>query len=326
MENYDVEGTKPFWELKQEKKIDRLRALMEVGRLEEEYEASRFSLSLDNLFYDRNFRVYVGKRQAYEPGELPDREELVQQYKALCAGLLQNKYTDRDYLLGGSDLYRKNRLLAGLKEMETMDEVNRWLSDLYTEEEDKVFHRRVEVGTGWYRLHRWMEVIGFLLLIACVALLVYLGAILLPRKNAMLKAQESFLRGNYVQVIDDLKEVELKVLNPELKYILAVSYVKGESLSQKQKENVLEDISIDGEEKLKDYWIYLGRQNPIEAANIAMQRSDDELLLYAYMTQKAILEKDTTLSGEEKANQLEALEKQIEELAKPYETKEEENE
>lgn len=54
-----------------------------------------------------------------------------------------------------------------------------------------------------------------------------------------------------------------------------------------------------------------------------MQKSDDELLLYAYMTEKAILEKNTEISGEEKAARLSELEKKIEELSKQYETEDE---
>ena len=58
------------------------------------------------------------------------------------------------------------------------------------------------------------------------------------------------------------------------------------------------------------------------AENIAMQCSDDELLLYAFMTEKAILEKNTEISGEEKASRLQVLEKKIEDLANQYEVTE----
>ena len=53
-----------------------------------------------------------------------------------------------------------------------------------------------------------------------------------------------------------------------------------------------------------------------------MQCSDDELLLYAFMTEKAILEKNTEISGEEKASRQQVLEKKIEDLAKQYEVTE----
>ncbi len=155
-----------------------------------------------------------------------------------------------------------------------------------------------------------------------MALIGYGKVIFMPREEAFIKAQNSYLDENYVKVIDDLSMVDMKYLDKYQKYILASAYIKSESLTPEQKENVLQTISINSEEKIKDYWIYLGRLNTVEAENIAMQCSDDELLLYAFMTEKAILEKNTEISGEEKASRLQVLEKKIEDLAKQYEVTE----
>ncbi|MGN1314267.1 MAG: type VII secretion protein EssB/YukC [Lachnospiraceae bacterium] len=314
---------KPALALREEKRIDRFRALLTIAGLWQSYEKYHFSLSPGNLYYDRNFNVFVNEKEDYPPGFQGEKEAFIKEYKAVIAGFLQKKYTYEDYAQGGEDLYGKNKLLNSLQKLQTIEEITQWLRDLFGEEEEKVFHKKVEVGTGWYRTHVWIELILLLLFITAGGFLLYLTLLLLPRTEAMLQAQNSFLEGKYIQVIDDLEGVDLKYLDNRLKYILAVSYIKGENLTPEQKENVLEEITINGEEKLKDYWIYLGRLNTTEAANIAMQRSDDELLLYAYMTEKAVLEKNTEISGEEKASRLADLEKRIEELAKPYETKEE---
>ena len=85
-----------------------------------------------------------------------------------------------------------------------------------------------------------------------------------------------------------------------------------------QKENILQKLPINGEEKLMEYWIYIGRLLPLEAENIALQRSDDELLLYAYMLEKDLTETDTQMTGEEKAAKLEELNGKIEKLAEKY--------
>ncbi len=61
----------------------------------------------------------------------------------------------------------------------------------------------------------------------------------------------------------------------------------------------------------------------MEAENIAMQRSDDELLLYAYMLDKDLTQTDTVMTGEEKAAKLADLEEKIANLAKQYEAEEE---
>ena len=75
---------------------------------------------------------------------------------------------------------------------------------------------------------------------------------------------------------------------------------------------------------MMEYWIYIGRLNPLEAENIAMQRSDDELLLYAYMLEKDLTETDNQMTGEEKATKLSELEGKIKTLAEKYTANEEE--
>ena len=216
-------------------------------------------------------------------------------------------------------MYRKNAFLKKLVERNSLKEIKDLLIAEYEQAKDITLHKRVEVNKSWYRLNKWCLVAAILLIASAGIYITYAMLVLIPRKNALLNASNSFLDGKYIKVIEDLKNVDMKYLDKYQKYILAVSYVRSESLTPEQKENVLETIHIDGEEKIKDYWIYLGRLNTAEAENLAMQRSDDELLLYAYITEKAILEKNMKISGEEKIERLADLEKKIEELAKQYE-------
>lgn len=317
---YDVRDKMPFIMLRKERRIDRLRALLEVGKLQDVYKKYLFSLNPENLYYDRNFRIYVKRRELYEAGISGEVTDMAKQYKALCASVLQKKYSFDDYYLGGDDLYKKSSSLKELQFLEDNESIEEWLLEFYEKERTHISEKRVEVNKAWYQMNVWYIAATIVIIVIAACYIGYAAGILIPRKNAMLEAQNSYMDGNYVQVIDDLKRIEIKHMDKYLKYILAVSYLKGENLTPEQKENVLETITIDGEEKIKEYWIYLGRLNTIEAENIAMQRSDNELLLYAYMTEKAILEKNTVISGEDKAAQLEALEQKIEELAKIYET------
>ena len=118
--------------------------------------------------------------------------------------------------------------------------------------------------------------------------------------------------------VDDLKQLPMNRLSYDQKYVLSVSYVNLESLSLEQKQNILDKLPVNGDEKLMEYWIYIGRLQPVEAENIAMQKSDDELLLYAYMLDKDLTEADENLNGEEKAQKLEDLESKISHLAEVY--------
>ena len=162
-------------------------------------------------------------------------------------------------------------------------------------------------------------VISMLLLAAGAAAILYYSFIERPKTKAMLQAEIDFLKGDYIQVIDDLAGLSMQDLFYDQKYILSVAYVNTESLTGEQKINILEKIPINGDEKLMEYWIYIGRLIPLEAENIAMQKSDDELLLYAYMLEKDLTETDTEMTGEEKAAKLTELEGKISKLAEKYE-------
>ena len=60
-----------------------------------------------------------------------------------------------------------------------------------------------------------------------------------------------------------------------------------------------------------------------EAIDIAMQQSDDEMLLYAYIKQKSMIETDSSLSGEEKTQELEKIAQKMQPLMEKYDTEEE---
>ena len=128
---------------------------------------------------------------------------------------------------------------------------------------------------------------------------------------------------NFVNTIDTLSSVEIDRMNTHTKYILAESYINSEYLTAEQKENILSDIAPNGNERLLDYWIYIGRTEYTEAENIAMQLSDDEMLLYAYMKEQNQIEINTTMSGEDKKAALAVLEEKIKKLSEQYQKQEE---
>lgn len=312
---------KKLVELREEKRIDRIRTLIEILSLEEDFAKYWFNLNPENLMYDRNFRVVVVEKELYQNGER-DEDEFLTQYKAVIGYAMQKKYTYEDYYEGGRDLYHKNSFLHKIGEAVNIGEIEEYLVAEYNREEELSRNVFTEVNRKYYQVQKVSLIIVLCLFLLAMALIGYGKVIFMPREEAFIKAQNSYLDENYVKVIDDLSMVDMKYLDKYQKYILASAYIKSESLTPEQKENVLQTISINSEEKIKDYWIYLGRLNTVEAENIAMQCSDDELLLYAFMTEKAILEKNTEISGEEKASRLQVLEKKIEDLAKQYEVTE----
>ena len=169
----------------------------------------------------------------------------------------------------------------------------------------------------------YMIVCGVLLLVSC-GYIGYYSLVEKPQMTAKLAAEVDYIKGDYISVIEDLSALDISDLSYDQKFILSRAFVNAESLTVEQKENVLKDLPVTGDEKLMEYWIHIGRLNPVEAQNIAMQKSDDELLLYAYRMEKDLTETDTKMTGEEKAAKLKELEDKIAKLAEKYMPAEEE--
>ena len=91
-----------------------------------------------------------------------------------------------------------------------------------------------------------------------------------------------------------------------------------ESLDAEQKENVLATLSLKDSSLRAEYWIHLGRWETDEAIDIAMQLADGQLEIYAYLKERARLEADTAMSGEEKQAAVDAVESRIEDLREKY--------
>ena len=144
-----------------------------------------------------------------------------------------------------------------------------------------------------------------------------------PYKDAVIAAENSYISADYVSCVDAMQEISVKDMDIYQKYILANSYVRSENLTQQQKENIISNLSLKETPARLEYWIYLGRNDISEAIDIAMQQSDDEMLLYAYMKQKSMIETDSSLSGEEKTQELEKIAQKMQPLMEKYDTEEE---
>lgn len=318
---YDIQNYRTFTEIRKKPKQERLRLLIDAGRLASVRKEYTFTLEPDNLYYDENARVYIKSRDVYGRGEIRE-DNFIKEYKALIGYAIQKKYDYGDYLEGGDDLFTKNRYLKKIASLETVEDVMASLEDEYREISEEIRTKKLVVNKKGYLISRLYIAFSIILIIAGLAEIIPERFINRPVLEAKLQAEIDFIKGDYIKVISDLSELPMTRLAYEQKYILSVAYVSMENLTAQQKQNILDKLPVNGDEKLMEYWIYIGRLEPVEAENIAMQRSDDELLLYAYMLDKNLTETDVYMQGEEKAAKLGELEKKIAEIAEKYETEE----
>lgn len=319
---YDLEGMVSFREIRSADMSVRLSILMNVKELASCAQNYRFSMEPDNLYYDRNRLVYVKFRDIYGEGEAYSSEEWLVQYKALIGYALQKQYSYTDYLQGGMQLL-KSGILGKIRQAESAEEIFQILEEKYNVIEEERKNKKILLNRKRYGFLRTASVVLLVLCVAGGTYILYDRVKTAPYKDAVIAAESAYIASDYIGCIDEMKQLSVTEMDIYQKYILANSYVRSENLTQEQKDNILKNLSLKENPTRLEYWIYMGRNDVDEAIDIAMQQSDDEMLLYAYMKQKSNIESDTSLSGEERTKQLEDVTGKMQPIMEKYEIEEE---
>lgn len=312
--SYDTEGYKPFVQIKKERREEAMINLLDCGNLIEVCRNYKVEMRPENLYYDIHNQVFVMYRDVYGKGEEFDEEEFLKQYKALTGFVLQDKYNYEDYYDGGMELLQKDKFLELIAKADTVEEIEKCLLEEYERLIAEHRETKIEIDKKKYKRKKTALAVTSILLVLALAFSGYELFWMKPYERAVIKAQRDYLKINYSGVIEDFEKTDMSRLSVYDKYILAYSYIQCENLTEEQKKNINSALSLDTNEKILDYWIALGRLEVSEAENIAQQVSDNDLLLYAYLKEKNMLETDTEISGSEKEERMEELDSKIERL------------
>lgn len=317
---YEVQNVLSWLDIRREKRDMMFSALIDAGKLEQTAKTYRFTLAPENLYYDVQGRVYVKTRDVYGADGEYSQEEFLREYKSLIGCTLIKKYKFEDYDKGGQDLLAEDKFLKEILECVDVEQI---LDKLHEEffhyrkihkerfiEVSKVKNRGIKIALG---------ITGVL----AVASVVLLGWQLIwekPYREAVIVANERYLQSDYNGTVEAMRDVEVERMNVSQKYILAYSCVRCESFSDDNMRNILNTISLNGDEKVMEYWIYINRLDTEKAADIAMQESSNQLLFYAYIKEKAVIESNSELTGQEKNAQLSEIESKLKPLEEEFTT------
>ena len=332
--SYDITDLEPFETIRELPPYRRYKLLLSIFPLVRGLKDYEFTIDPDNLYFDMNDRVRVLRRDikevriTNEEYNRIDEDGFVHEICSLIAASLQEKYTYEDILKGGEDLIDSEESYRELFDCTTCDELKQLIRDRYDGEKEREERTQINVTRKWYLALRIFFAAGIAALLVLTILLLIYKIHEAPFLKAMVRGEEAYIAGDYPGTIEAMKNIAVDRMDMNQKYILAVSYIKMESLTDRQKDNIIADMPRNSDELLMEYWIYVGRKDAERAENAAMQEADDELLLYAYMLDYENIQIDKRMNGEEKAERMEELTTKINELAKPYldAKKEEENE
>lgn len=317
---YEVENLFPWSGIRREKRELMFSALIDAGKLEQTAKIYHFTLAPENLYYDIQGRVYVKTRDVYSAEEGYSPEDFLREYKSLIGCTLMKKYKFEDYDRGGLDLLAEDKFLSRILECTDAGQILGRLHEEYFRYRELHRERFVEISKAKNRGSRIALGITSVLAAAGAAFFGWLFLWERPYTEAVIAANEAYLQSDYNGTVEAMNAVEVERMNVYQKYILAFSCVRCESFSDNNMRNILNTISLNGDEKVMDYWIYINRLDTEKAADIAMQESSNQLLFYAYLKEKAVVENDAGLSGAEKNERLSDIERKLKPLEEEFST------
>lgn len=315
---FDMEGMHSITEVQKMEKLQKLELILQVAELEKDYMRFEFQLSPENLYYDRLNRVKIKFRDITTGLYEERKEQFLKLYQALIGYIMDGSRPYEDYLSGGKELLKDQKEVVTLLSAETLEEEISLLQTLYENYKKEETILKIKVDKKKYKKMNIYGIVSSVLLVVLFGAVVYGYFWHIPRQDKIVEANDAYLQKDYIKVIDSLKDFEIGQMERAQKYILATAYIQGESVdsfSTKDKEVILSKINYQSNEGIFDYWIHLGRMEVKEAENLALQMSDDQLLLYAYLQELSRIEEDQEMSGEEKSSKKQDLMKKVEELA-----------
>ena len=315
---FDMEGMHSITEVQKMEKLQKLELILQVAELEKDYMRFEFQLSPENLYYDRLNRVKIKFRDIMTGLYEERKEQFLKLYQALIGYIMDGSRPYEDYLSGGKELLKDQKEVVTLLSAETLEEEISLLQTLYENYKKEETILKIKVDKKKYKKMNIYGIVSSVLLVVLFGAVVYGYFWHIPRQDKIVEANDAYLQKDYIRVIDSLKDFEIGQMERAQKYILATAYIQGESVdsfSTKDKEVILSKINYQSNEGIFDYWIHLGRMEVKEAENLALQMSDDQLLLYAYLQELSRIEEDQEMSGEEKSSKKQDLMKKVEELA-----------
>lgn len=259
---------------------------------------------------DEDFRIgHRGAETILAPMRV-DAESYLTSLRALVIVTVRPKLAFANVLAGMDEI--NDPLSRKLAQAADADELLSVLNQAY-EEADRGMG---VVSLQRYRLYRALAVAATLLTLTLGGILIYNAGVSAPLQARVIKSLGDYASGNYANATGGLKDDDPKKLTAATQYVLAISYVKQDNLSPKQKETIVSGLSPKTTKNTLLYWINLGRGEFGEALNLAKNVGDNQLILYAYTKLYDATVADTTLSGAKKQERLDDYKKNIEKYTK----------
>jgi type VII secretion protein EssB len=265
--------------------------------------------------------LHYGVNESLPPYET-NQEKLWMELKATIAAAVDGNRSFRDYL----SLYETIELSPAVREVikakdeDELSEVIRTNIEML-EKKDKEYVKVPQKKWKATRFSAWGLLIALLPFLAfCLYSLIFTQ----PKQEAFINSQEHFLKSQYSEVVSELSNYDINQMPRVVQYELAQSYIINEALTEDQKENVQNTITLQTDPLYYHYWIHIGRGDAKEALDISRDLEDRDLILFALLKYREVVKADDKFESEEKQQKIDEIQAEIDEYLEEQKAQEEE--
>lgn len=315
-----------FGELRKLKELSRWMFASQVLKVQSRHSFNRLHLIVcpENVLIDESLMPYFlhyGVKESIPPYE-KDSNRIWSETKALIAAAIDPKYTFEQYIQFSQSIELSpiaEKVMSAKDENELNDTIKKQISLLKNEEKKLVTVSKTK--WSWVRY----GIAGLLLaLIPLGAYTGYSALVLQPRQEAFVEVQNSYIQGDYSEVINKLTNYEIEHMPKVIQYELSLAYIVNETLTEEQKDNVLKTITLQTDPNYFKYWIYIGRGQAEEALALARQLEDLDLIMLALLHYEESVKGNLDLESEEREQLLDKIQTEKDEITEQLEQLKEE--
>lgn len=303
---YDITNVRPIEELRNRPLNEKLIFLIHASKMFKLMDEYAVPVAEENIYYSLELDIRLMERDKLKVRH--DDSRKLEIYKSLIGYILQTKYSLEDIITGGNALLNDNKLTKSFYALDSIEEI---LENLYKKLEkinEHIKNNKMLIDKRQYKLKSIVSIVLIVTTIITSGICTLFYFFEKPLKDSIIQANEEYLSKNYSDVIDALKGIDVDKLPRSSKYILAYSYIISETLSEEQKRNLLNNMTISTDENVLDFWSYIGNLDYEQAAEQATYIGDNELLAYSYMKYIDSVKMDKSMSADEKDQKLSELE------------------
>lgn len=316
----------PFSKVMEMNMLSRWQYTYNLLHLVQHHHLSRLNIIVcpSNLLVDRGLNphfIHYGVKESIPPYKL-DADVVWHELKATIASVVAPDFDFETYYYHYEtiDLPETAKKIMDAVEF---DELADFISEQIVQEE--LFEREIEqVPKQKWKRNRYSLLAAVILLIPAIIFIIYVSFFRIPEQKAYVESNHSFLQNRYSSVIDKLEGYSPERMPYVVQYQLAKSYIENESLTEEQRSNLRNLLSLQTDRRYFLYWIYVGRGEFDEAIDIAKRFEDRDLILFSLYKYRLEIQTDTSLKGKDREEKLKEIDGEIREYENEIEQEQKE--